>query len=214
MTDDYMREKCFNYRPLNMATLPVFKMKAPPNYLTTRSNGFVTAPMPSVPPRNIDDLSKRLAQARRMNEIQGIQSSFQNMIKKKVEEETKKNVNTDSIFQKRRESNNNFSKEFETAEEGEERINLDDDISKDVEIEIVMDEDFGRAAEEGDMGSLKTSSTTSSDFIEDMDFSKPLNKMFNPRKERTDKGMPHEYPTERKSRMRGGNGEEGKTDEL
>lgn len=200
MTDDYMREKCFNYRPLNMSTLPVFKMKAPPNYLTTRSNGYITAPMPSVPPRNIDDLAKRLAQARRMNEIQGIQSNFQNMVKSKVEEQTKKNINTDSIFQKRRESNNNFSKEFQAAMEGEERINLDDDISKDVEIE--MDDDLSRAAE--DMSSLKTSST-SSDFIEDMngDFGSSLNKMFNPRKERTDKGMPHKYPIERKSRMRG-----------
>ena len=199
MTDAYMREKCFNYRPLNMATLPVFKMKAPPNYLTTRSNGYVTAPMPSVPPRNIDDLSKRLAQARRMNEIQGIQSSFQNMIKKKVEEETKKNINTDSIFQKRRESNNNFSKEFQAAEEGEERFDLDDDIDKDVEVEI-----------DEDMSSLKTPSTTSPDFIEDMDFSKPLNKMFNPRKERTDKGKPHDYPSERKSRVRGSVNEDAK----
>ena len=208
MTDDYMREKCFNYRPLNMATLPVFKMKTPPNYLTTRSNGYVTAPMPSVPPRNIDDLSKRLAQARRMNELQGIQSSFQNMIKKKVEEQTKKNIDTDSIFQKRRESNNNFSKEFETAMEGEERIDLDDDIDEDVE--IVIDEDLNKAAEEEDMSSLKTPSTTSPDLIEDMDFSKPLNKMFNPRKERADKGKPHDYPAERKSRIRGSVNEDAK----
>lgn len=203
MTDDYMREHCFNYRPLNMSTLPVFKMRTPPNYLTTRSNGYITAPMPSVPPRNIDDLSKRLSQARRMNELQSIESSFQTMIKKKVEEQAKKNLNTDSIFQKRRESNNNFSKEFEEAMEGEERINLDDDISKDVEIEI--DDDFRGGAEEKDMGALKTPSTTSDNFIEDMngDFGSSLNKMFNPRKQRTDKGQPHKYPPERKPRMRG-----------
>lgn len=209
MTDDYMREKCFNYRPLNMTTLPIFKVKAPANYLTTRSNGYVTAPMPPVPPRNIDDLAKRLAQTRRMNELQGIEASFQSMIKKKVEEEAKKNFNTDSIFQKRRQSNNNFSKQFQAAEEksedimeGEERMGLDDDIDPDVEIEI---------EDEKDMSSLKTPSTTSDNFIEDMngDFGGSLNKMFNPRKERSDKGLPHDYPMKRKSRLRTGDKMDG-----
>lgn len=209
MTDEYMREKCFNYRPLNMTTLPVFKVKTPANYLTTRSNGYVTAPMPPVPPRNIDDLAKRLAQTRRMNELQGIEAGFQTMIKKKVEEEAKKNFNTDSIFQKRRQSNNNFSKQFQAAEEksedlmeGEERANLDDDLDPDAVIEI---------EDEADSSDLKTPATTSDKFIEDMngDYGQSLNKMFNPRKERTDKGKPHNYPTERKPRLRTDEGMKG-----
>jgi len=199
MTDDYMRETCFNYRPLNMSTASLFKVKTTPQYLTTRSNGFITAPMPSVPPRNIDDLTIRLTQVRRLNELQGLKSNMETMIKSKIEKEMSGLVDNPTIFQRRRQSDNNFSKNL--IEAGSLREDLDDDIDEDVVIEF----------EDETPDDIKTpvDYRENKDFYDNAAYGKEydydLHKMYSERKERTDKGQKHDYPESRKKRggMRG-----------